>query len=99
MTSCVFCVQIKALEEKYADVQKVPEPHADLSEWWTVYDYGFDTVRKWPKHYKPVYPEDRRRERFKVEKAEFKAKRKAARDVFIANEMAGKFLFIFHMTN
>ena len=84
----MFCVQIKALEEKYADVQKVPEPHADLSEWWTVYDYGFDTVRKWPKHYKPTYPEDRRRERFKVEKAEFKAKRKAARDVFIANEMA-----------
>ena len=64
-----------------------------------MYDYGFDTVRKWPKNYKPVYPEDRRRERFKVEKAEFKAKRKAARDVFIANEMAGKFLFIFHMTN
>jgi [acyl-carrier-protein] S-malonyltransferase len=40
-----------ALHEKYAHVPKRPEPHKDLSDWWACYDYGFDTVRKWPKDF------------------------------------------------
>ena len=28
---------------------QVPEPHPDIGDWWTLYDYGLDAVRKWPK--------------------------------------------------
>ena len=79
---------IRALEEKYAHVKKTPEPHPDLSDWWTVYDYGFENVRKWPKDYKPKYPEERRRERLWKEKMEFKETRRKAREAAIAAEIA-----------
>tara|TARA_B100001142_G_scaffold29952_1_gene26609 strand:- start:188 stop:607 length:420 start_codon:yes stop_codon:yes gene_type:complete len=45
-----------ALHEKYAHVPKRPEPHKDLSDWWACYDYGFDTVRKWPKDFQARFP-------------------------------------------
>jgi hypothetical protein len=28
---------------------QVPEPHADIGDWWTLYDYGLDTVKTWAK--------------------------------------------------
>jgi len=27
----------------------VAEPHPDIGDWWTLYDYGPDAVRKWAK--------------------------------------------------
>ena len=32
---------------------QVPEPHPDIGDWWTLYDYGLDAVRKWPKECAP----------------------------------------------
>lgn len=79
---------LKTLEAKYADVPKRPEPHPDISDWWTVYDYGFDTVRTWAKDYVPDYPEERRRKQQIKEKKEWKAKRAAAREAAIAADRA-----------
>ena len=64
---------MEALQAKYAATPKMPEPHADIGEWWALYDYGMDTVRKWPKGFKPDYPEERRRKHHVTEKAVFKA--------------------------
>lgn len=36
------------------------EPHPDISCWWTLYDYGLDTVKTWAKDYKHEYPGERR---------------------------------------
>jgi hypothetical protein len=27
---------------------QVPEPHPDIGDFWTLYDYGLDTVKTWP---------------------------------------------------
>ena len=80
--------RITALEEKYAHVTKKPEPHPDIGEWWTLYDYGPDVVSKWPKDYIPDYPEERRRARHVAEKKQWKAKRAAAREAAVAAERA-----------
>jgi len=71
--------KIKALEEKYASTAKRPEPHADIGDWWAIYDYGLDTVKTWAKDYKPEYPEDKKREEEDKEKMEYKAERHAQR--------------------
>ena len=47
---------LRFLEEKYANVPKKPKPHADIGDWWALYDYGFDTVRKWPKDFQARFP-------------------------------------------
>ena len=44
------------LVEKYAHVEKRPEPHVCLGDWWTLYDYGFDEVRTWPKDFVKEFP-------------------------------------------
>ena len=79
---------IRALEEKYASVPKKPEPHADIGDWWALYDYGPETVYGWPKEHKPEYPERRRDAKLAKEKREYKAKRAAAREAAIAEEVA-----------
>ena len=28
---------------------QVPEPHEDFGDWWTLYDYGPETVKNWKK--------------------------------------------------
>jgi len=28
---------------------QVPEPHEDFGDWWTLYDYGPETVASWKK--------------------------------------------------
>ena len=43
-----------ALQAKYAATPKTPEPHADIGEWWALYDYGLDAVRKWVGRHRPV---------------------------------------------
>ena len=45
-----------ALNAKYARVKKIREPHPDIGCWWTLYDYGLDTVRSWSKTYRHPYP-------------------------------------------
>ena len=35
---------------------QVREPHPDVGDWWSVYDYGLDTIRGWAKDYKHPYP-------------------------------------------
>ena len=32
---------------------QVPEPHPDIGDWWTLYDYGPEAVRKWAKECVP----------------------------------------------
>ena len=48
--------ELLALEDKYAHVPKTREPHEDVGCWWTLYDYGLESVKKWPKTLKMVYP-------------------------------------------
>jgi len=71
--------KLEELVEKYAHVEKRPEPHRCLGDWWTLYDYGFDEVRAWPKDFEKEFPEDRLRERARREKREFKERRRAKR--------------------
>lgn len=35
---------------------QVREPHPDIGCWWTLYDYGLDSVKTWAKDYKREYP-------------------------------------------
>jgi hypothetical protein len=37
-------------------VKKVQEPHPDIGCWWTLYDYGLEKVKTWPKDYVHPYP-------------------------------------------
>ena len=53
---------IRALEEKYASVPKKPEPHADISGWWALYDHGPETCTDGPKSTSPSIPRRTRRE-------------------------------------
>eukprot|EP01025_Chloroclados_australasicus_P047430 TRINITY_DN5308_c1_g1_i2.p2 TRINITY_DN5308_c1_g1~~TRINITY_DN5308_c1_g1_i2.p2 ORF type:complete len:531 (+),score=73.37 TRINITY_DN5308_c1_g1_i2:121-1713(+) len=50
------------LEEEYAKVPKKGQPHEDIGCWWTLYDYGLDAVKQWNVDYKPVYPEEKKRQ-------------------------------------
>lgn len=48
--------KLETLEKLYAQTPKAKEPHPDIGCWWTLYDYGLDVVKAWPKDYKHVYP-------------------------------------------
>ena len=48
--------KLKALEAKHASVPKKAEPHADVGDWWALYDYGLDTIKTWKKDYTHPYP-------------------------------------------
>ena len=52
-----------ALNEKYSLTTKTPVPHADIGDWWALYDYGPEAVYAWPADHKPNYPERRRNEK------------------------------------
>ena len=79
---------LRFLEEKYADTPKNPRAHADIGDWWALYDYGPETVYGWKSDFEPDYPERRRAAKDVAEKREWKRKRKAARDAAIAAEVA-----------
>jgi [acyl-carrier-protein] S-malonyltransferase len=69
--------RLLALEKKYADTPKVRMPHPDIGCWWTLYDYGLDTVREWAFDYKHPYPEIAWREKQEKERLKAKALKKA----------------------
>ena len=64
---------------------RAPRGHRRLV---ALYDYGPETVYGWPKEHKPEYPERRRTAKLAKEKREYKAKRAAAREAAIAEEVA-----------
>eukprot|EP00873_Tetraselmis_striata_P035122 jgi/Tetstr1/455386/TSEL_042218.t1 len=77
--------KILALEKLYASVPKAPETHPDIGCWWTLYDYGLDTVKKWPKTYVHPYPEDIRRKQEQDTMVEEKAARRKRREALLNN--------------
>ena len=48
--------KLLGLEKKYAGVAKKAQPHPDLGCWWTLYDYGLESVKAWDRTYKHPYP-------------------------------------------
>ena len=47
---------LQNLEQKYADVPRVREPHPDIGCWWALYDYGQDAIGGWAKDHVHPYP-------------------------------------------
>lgn len=41
------------------------QPHPDIGDWWTLYDYGIQAVKAWPVDYQHPYPEVAKRQRDK----------------------------------
>ncbi len=37
-------------------LRQVRVPHEDIGCWWTLYDYGLDVVKTWPRDYVHPYP-------------------------------------------
>ena len=70
---------LRELEQKYASVPKTREPHPDIGDWWALYDYGLDTIKKWPRDYDPKYPEVTHRAKLDAAKEAEKVARKARR--------------------
>ncbi|KAI7846366.1 hypothetical protein COHA_000078 [Chlorella ohadii] len=71
--------KLLALEKKYAHVPKKGQPHPDIGCWWTVYDYGLETVRGWNPGYKHPYPEVMKRQKDAAQQKAAKAERRKAR--------------------
>jgi len=69
--------KLKDLEAKYGKTPKEREPHEDIGDWWALYDYGLETVKKWPKDHKPVYPEEMKRKKDEEDRKKEKKERKA----------------------
>eukprot|EP00216_Chloropicon_sp_CCMP2111_P006015 CAMPEP_0198235850 /NCGR_PEP_ID=MMETSP1446-20131203/1725_1 /TAXON_ID=1461542 ORGANISM="Unidentified sp, Strain CCMP2111" /NCGR_SAMPLE_ID=MMETSP1446 /ASSEMBLY_ACC=CAM_ASM_001112 /LENGTH=537 /DNA_ID=CAMNT_0043917239 /DNA_START=83 /DNA_END=1696 /DNA_ORIENTATION=+ len=69
--------KLKALEDKYKGTKKEKEPHPDIGDWWTLYDYGLDAVLKWDKAHKPNYPEEMKRRMDDEDRKREKKERKA----------------------
>lgn len=46
--TALVCEPGGALTRSATRVQK-REPHPDIGDWWTLYDYGLDTVKTWDK--------------------------------------------------
>jgi len=61
------------LEKKYAATAKARVPHSHIGDWWTIYDYGLESVRVWPADKVHPYPED-------LKRAKDEAERRAAKD-------------------
>ena len=51
-------------------------PHPDVGDWWALYDYGLEAIRKWPAGFEPPYPEALRRLRDREAHKEEKAERR-----------------------
>ena len=68
--------KLKELIEEHSGVEKRAVPHRDIGCWWTLYDYGLETVRSWPAAYRHPYPEVVARAR---EREERRARREARR--------------------
>ena len=46
----------QALEKKYEKTPKARQPNPDIADWWALYDYGLEAVKKWAIDYKHPYP-------------------------------------------
>ncbi|KAG1664705.1 hypothetical protein FOA52_006680 [Chlamydomonas sp. UWO 241] len=75
---------LRALEEKYAGVEKAPQPHPDVGDWWALYDYGLGAIKAWGHDYKPEYPEEAKRRRDREARAAEREERRTWRDTFLA---------------
>lgn len=71
--------KLVALEKKYAKVKKARQPHPHVGDWWTIYDYGLEQVKKWDTTYVHPYPEVLRRAREEKERKAAKAERRKAK--------------------
>ena len=47
---------LRRLEAKYAGTKKVRVPHADIGDWWALYDYDQATIARWAADYVHPYP-------------------------------------------
>eukprot|EP00239_Pterosperma_sp_CCMP1384_P002941 CAMPEP_0197849424 /NCGR_PEP_ID=MMETSP1438-20131217/12016_1 /TAXON_ID=1461541 /ORGANISM="Pterosperma sp., Strain CCMP1384" /LENGTH=532 /DNA_ID=CAMNT_0043462101 /DNA_START=62 /DNA_END=1657 /DNA_ORIENTATION=- len=80
--------KLKALEDKYKSTPKKKEPHADVGDWWALYDYGLDVIKGWDLKYQHEYPEELKRRKEMAEKAAFKQARRERRAAGPAAEVA-----------
>jgi len=48
--------RLAALEAAYAGAPRARRPHADIGDWWALYDYGPEVVAAWPVDYVHPYP-------------------------------------------
>ncbi|GAB4817244.1 hypothetical protein N2152v2_004290 [Parachlorella kessleri] len=71
--------KLLALEEKYAGVPKMRQPHPDVGCWWALYDYGLDRIKAWAIDYKHPYPEVAWRKRVEEERKAAKEERRKAK--------------------
>ena len=46
---CVYGQLVDGRGALSAPPSQMPEPHEDIGCWWTIYDYGLDTVKTWKK--------------------------------------------------
>ncbi|KAK9843971.1 hypothetical protein WJX81_000807 [Elliptochloris bilobata] len=81
--------QLASLQAKYAKVPKVRVPHKDMGCWWTLYDFGYATVRKWPANYTHPYPEEAMRALDSAERRLARAAKAARRAQLEAEARAG----------
>lgn len=44
------------MDHRYAGTKKKREPHPDVGCWWSLYDYGLDAVKLWPRDHVHPYP-------------------------------------------
>jgi len=77
--------KLKALEKKYASTEKAPEPHEDIGDWWALYDFGLDNIKRWKKTYKPKYPEELKRAKDEEDRKREKRERKEKQAAIAAN--------------
>ena len=71
--------KIAELEKRYARTGKAKIPHEDIGDWWALYDYGLEAIKKWDVNYKPPYPEVQKRAKDDADYKKMKAERKARR--------------------
>lgn len=44
------------MSDRYEGTAKKREPHPDVGCWWTLYDYGPETVQGWERNHVHPYP-------------------------------------------
>ncbi|KAI8476564.1 MAG: acyl transferase/acyl hydrolase/lysophospholipase [Monoraphidium minutum] len=93
---------LAGLQARYAAVAKAPAPHADIGDWWALYDYGPEAVASWPADFTPPYPgarlgrrsaaaQELKRARDRVARAAAREQRRTARAAAAAALAAGGF--------
>ena len=68
--------RLRELIERHAGAERRPVPHRDIGCWWTLYDFGLETVRSWGADHRHPYPETVARAKDREER---RARREARR--------------------